>query len=91
MGALTLNVLGPVQTFIGDEEVDAFRTSKVQALLIYLALEPDAHRREVLMELLWPGMPERSARLNLRQILFHLRSIASDLPSVDGTPKAALQ
>ncbi|MGD2077431.1 MAG: protein kinase, partial [Chloroflexota bacterium] len=88
MGAMTLNVLGSVQVFIGAEEVDDFRTNKVQALLIYLALEPDAHRREALMELLWPGMPERSARLNLRQILYLLRNLASDLPSVEDTEEA---
>lgn len=85
-----LNVLGPVQVLIGEKEIGDFRTSKVQALLIYLALEPDAHRREVLMELLWPGMPERSARLNLRQILYHLRNAVSDLPSVDEVGEASV-
>jgi len=47
---------------------------KVQALLFYLAAEPEnAHRRDQLMTLFWPRMPESSARANLRQILFHLR------------------
>ena len=90
MEALAVNVLGPVKILIGDEEISAFRTNKVQALLVYLALEPTAHRREALMELMWPGMPERSARLNLRQILFHLRSIVSDLPNVGDSEEATV-
>jgi DNA-binding SARP family transcriptional activator len=35
----------------------------------------------MLLNLLWPGLPEKSARSNLRQILYYLRR---DLPDVDG-------
>ncbi|MBK8128000.1 MAG: protein kinase, partial [bacterium] len=37
------------------------------------------------MTLLWPGMPETSARANLRQILFHLRQAIPDFTG-GGTP-----
>ncbi len=81
MGTLSLRLLGSFQAQLEGKELESFRTNKVQALLIYLAVEPSAHSREMLMELLWPGMPERSARQNLRQILYHLRSAISDLPT----------
>ena len=53
MSTLFLSLLGPFEARLGDQELVKFRTSKVQALLIYLAVEADAvHRREALMELL---------------------------------------
>lgn len=56
------------------DEITEFRMHKMRALLVYLAADPEhTHRRETLMNLLWPGMPETSARANLRQVLFHLR------------------
>jgi predicted ATPase/DNA-binding SARP family transcriptional activator len=74
MPALILSLLGPFQAKLGDRELDRFRTNKVQALLIYLAVEAGAaHRREALMELLWPGLPLKSAQVNLRQTLYQLR------------------
>ena len=74
MSTLFLSFLGPFEAKVGDQELDRFRTSKVQALLIYLAVEADGvHRREALMELLWPGLPLKSAQVNLRQMLYQLR------------------
>ncbi|HEX6387436.1 MAG TPA: hypothetical protein VF177_22440, partial [Anaerolineae bacterium] len=76
MNQLSLSLLGDFQADLNGEPLIGFRTQKVQALLIYLAAAPHtAHRREQLMTLLWPGMPEQSARSNLRQILFHLRQV----------------
>jgi DNA-binding SARP family transcriptional activator len=47
---------------------------KAEALLVYLAVERGkAHRWESLYTLLWPGMPEKSARHNLSQALYALR------------------
>jgi WD40 repeat protein/serine/threonine protein kinase/DNA-binding SARP family transcriptional activator len=81
MSALTLSLFGRFQATLDDDPLPGFRTAKVQALLIYLAAEPATpHRRESLMTLLWPGMPERSARQNLRQIIYNLRSAVPDLP-----------
>jgi WD40 repeat protein/serine/threonine protein kinase len=52
-------------------------TQRAQALLFYLAVESalgtPSHRREKLIELLWPGMPPSSGRKNLRQTLYYLR------------------
>lgn len=71
MAALALMFLGSFQAAVGGEPLPSFRTNKVQALLIYLATEPTALRREELMAMLWPGMPDRSARHNLRQVVYY--------------------
>ncbi len=79
MEQLNITLFGPLQIFLDNELVSDFRTKKVVALLVYLAAEPErAHRRETLMTLLWPGMPETSARANLRQVLFRLKQAMSD-------------
>ncbi|MBK8905761.1 MAG: protein kinase [Anaerolineaceae bacterium] len=86
MSQIEIALLGPFQAKLHGEPLNAFRTQKVQALLIRLAAEPEqAHRREQLMTLLWPGMPESSARANLRQVLFHLRQTIPDF-EVNGDP-----
>lgn len=76
---LTLTLFGRFQADLDGQVLTSFRTSKVQALLVYLASEPEPHRRDSLTELLWPGMPERSARHNLRQVLYYLRSALREL------------
>ena len=79
MEQLNISLFDPLQIISNDELVSDFRTKKVLALLVYLAAQPDtAHRRETLMALLWPGMPDTSARANLRQVLFHLRQAIPD-------------
>jgi DNA-binding SARP family transcriptional activator len=88
MLVLSFALLGPVQ-IQHDGHSLRFRTSKVQALLIYLAVEariqPAArHRREALMELLWPGLPLPSAQDNLRQILYQLRKAVPAIAAIDG-------
>jgi DNA-binding SARP family transcriptional activator len=81
MATLSLSFLGRFQARLDDQPIARFQTRKVKALLIYLAAEPDKHLRESLMELMWPGMPERSARHNLRQVLYYLRGAIPDLHS----------
>jgi DNA-binding SARP family transcriptional activator len=72
MSALSLSLFGRFQALLNSEPLGGFRTAKVQALLVYLAAESKTpQRRETLMALLWPGMPERSARQNLRQIIYN--------------------
>lgn len=79
MDHLSISLLGPFRAVLNGQPLTAFRTRKVQALLVYLAAEShSAHRRDRLMTLLWPGMPESSARANLRQVLFHLRRELGD-------------
>src|SRR5262245_20830005 len=42
---------------------------KALALLIYLVLNPQAHSRDALATLFWPGYDQTSARANLRRTL----------------------
>lgn len=79
MSALSLTLLGQFQARLDNQPLTDFKTRKVQALLIYVTAEPEKHLRESLMELMWPGMPDRSARQNLRQVLYYLRSTIPDL------------
>jgi serine/threonine protein kinase/two-component SAPR family response regulator len=79
MNKLSLSCFGIFEAQLGGEPLAGFRTNKVQALLVYLATEPRPHRRESLMMLFWPGMPDRSARHNLRQILYHLNQAIPEL------------
>ncbi len=83
MAVLKLELLGSFRCLLGEEPLESFRTIKVQALLIYLAIDAEAHRRESLTALLWPGMPDRSARTNLRQIVYYLRQIIPELAAVE--------
>ncbi len=81
MSSLSLSLLGPFEATLGDQPLSNFRANKVQALLIYMATEATVtHRREALMDLLWPGLPLKSAQVNLRQTLYRLRQI---IPEVD--------
>ncbi|MGD2048296.1 MAG: protein kinase, partial [Chloroflexota bacterium] len=81
MAVLSISLLGEFQARLDDQPIPSFQTRKVQALLIYLVAETEKHPRESLLDLLWPGMPERSARHNLRQILYYLRNAIPDLDS----------
>jgi WD40 repeat protein/serine/threonine protein kinase/DNA-binding SARP family transcriptional activator len=81
MSGLELSLLGQFRAMVDGKLLRGFRTAKVQALLIYLAVESTTpQRREALMTMLWPGMLERSARQNLRQILYYLRRDMPALP-----------
>ena len=78
MGELRISLLGPFRASIGERPLGPFRTSKVQALLIYLVVEaigePDAqHPRDAILDLLWASLPLTSAKDNLRQVLYQLR------------------
>jgi len=79
MTQLSIRVIGPLQVSVDDRQIKALESVKVGALLAYLAVEADRpHRREALVGLFWPEYPEESARHNLRQALFNLRSILDD-------------
>ncbi|MFQ5615059.1 MAG: BTAD domain-containing putative transcriptional regulator [Anaerolineales bacterium] len=73
MPVLTLSLLGPFAAALDKKPLYKFRTNKVQALLIYLAVESgQVHRRESLVTLLWPGLTQTSAQVNLRQTIYRL-------------------
>lgn len=89
IGHLQIDLLGPFQAVLDSHPLDSFRTSKVQALLIYLLVEtieqPDSGiRREQVMALLWPDMPRKSALENLRQTLYQLRKALPEVAGSDG-------
>jgi DNA-binding SARP family transcriptional activator/predicted ATPase len=80
MSVLKLSLLGPFSASYQDKPIQNFKTIKVQALFIYLVMERDrTHRRESLMELLWPETPLESAQVNLRQTVYRLRQLLPDL------------
>jgi len=88
---LTLSLLGNFRADLNGRPLDRFRTNKVQALLIYLAAEPErAHRREFLMELLWPDLPLESAQVNLRQTLYLLRQAIPEVAASAGSGSVSL-
>lgn len=89
MPRLHLSFLGPFNVALDGHPVRAFRSVNVQGLLAYLALESgQPHRRSMLAALFWPDEPERVARQNLRQSLYHLRSLLDNggAPEQQRTP-----
>ena len=72
MSDLRLALLGPPEVR-HDGQLVAFRTRKVMALLIYLAVEGRLHSREELTALLWPESDEPQGRMLLRRTLLLLR------------------
>ena len=75
MAEITLKVLGALELFAADKPIIThFRSDKVRALLIYLALEAGRpHQRRSLVDLLWPDFSESAGLGNLRKALFYLR------------------
>jgi adenylate cyclase len=79
MAQLAVRLFGPFQVTLGGDPVTGFRSDKVRALLAYLTVETEGpHRRERLAGLLWPDLPEQSARANLRRALSDLRKVIGD-------------
>lgn len=79
MHQLTLSFLGGYTATLDGVPLTRFRSNKMRALLVYLAVETDyAHTRSHLMGLLWPEMPEERAAVNLRQTLSRLRQLLND-------------
>jgi DNA-binding SARP family transcriptional activator len=91
MPHLKLSLLGPFLASLDGEPLAGFRTKAVQALLIYLVCQPEqSHRREHLMTLLWPWLPQKSAQANLRQILYLLRQTIPEVNADDGDDLVSL-
>lgn len=70
---LQVNFLGGFELRVGNNSL-GFSYDKVRALFAYLVMEPVAHSRESLAQLLWPTIAPKTARGNLRRCLFDLRS-----------------
>ncbi len=74
---LHFTLLGAPQIFSDDRPLIRFATSKAQALLIYLAVTGQTHRRDTLANLLWSDTTDRKARKNLRDALSNLRKLVA--------------
>src|SRR3954454_2501003 len=68
-----LRCLGQPALFAATGEPIRFRTRKHLALLVYIAVEGRAHRRDRLAELLWPRVSVADARPSLAPALPTLR------------------
>lgn len=79
MAQLEIRLFGaPSFVLVQGSEAD-LPSDKARALLAYLAVEAgQAHRREKLAGMLWPGFTETSARANLRRALADLRQAIGD-------------
>lgn len=79
MAQLSLLVLGPFQALLDGKPVTGFESTRVRALLTYLAVEKARpHRRETLVELFWPEQPSGVGAANLRHALANLRKAIGD-------------
>ncbi|MEZ4767395.1 MAG: BTAD domain-containing putative transcriptional regulator [Caldilineales bacterium] len=76
MATLEIRALGGLQVSNDGAAVTGFVSSKVAALLAYLAVSGRPHQREALAGLLWGEMPDAAAANNLRQALTNLRKLA---------------
>lgn len=76
---LSIKLLGSCQIKLHGQPITSFATTKVQALLVYLAVEADrSHPRSALAHLLWPDQPNNVALHSLRQALVSLRRAIGD-------------
>jgi len=79
MPPLQLSLLGVLRVRLDEKQVTHFYSTKVQALLAYLAVESDRpHPRATLSGLLWPESPQTDANRSLRQALFQLNRIVDN-------------
>src|SRR5438876_10347187 len=69
-----IELFGGLRITQGERVITRFRTQKAASLLAYLAYHfPQAHPREVLIEMLWPEVEPATGRNRLRMALTFLR------------------
>jgi adenylate cyclase len=79
MPRVEIRLLGPFQVTLDAQPATDFESDKARGLLAYVTVEAEQpHRREKLAGLLWPDMPESSARNNLRRTLANVRQVIGD-------------
>src|SRR5256885_1222747 len=76
-GHLHLRLLGAPEVR-RDDQVVHFRSRKVLALLIYLAVSGGEHSRRRLAQLFWPESDAQRGMAALRNTLRHLRDALAD-------------
>ncbi len=76
---LSLSFLGSYRVGVNQKVMPISRTKKIEVLLAYLVMEKaQAHLRTTLDHLLFPNLPEKAARTNLRQTITRLRRLVHD-------------
>ena len=78
-GVLQICLFGGLDLSRGTDPLTGFISSKVPALLAYLALTRHPHQRDALAALLWSETSDADARNNLRQALSNARKVAGDI------------
>src|SRR5512146_731574 len=99
MAKLSVSLLGGFSVTLDGKPITSFESNKTRALLAYLATETNrAHSRDQLAALLWPELPDQSARNNGRYALSNLRKASGDTRALhpflhvsDGTVKLDLE
>lgn len=74
-------LLGPMEITLTGRPIP-LPPHRTQSLLAALLLRPRPQRREQLVGLLLPDLPERSGRRRLSDYLYHLRQALPDLPLI---------
>ena len=77
MPDLSIALFGPPQIKRGNEQINIQRRKDL-ALLIYLLVTLQPHRRDTLATLLWEDQSQAEARSNLRKSLSRLKSILGE-------------
>jgi DNA-binding SARP family transcriptional activator len=70
---VVVRALGPLEVVVGHTPVQSWGGCRIRTIFQYLLLHRRPVHRDVLMELLWPGYPRRSARNNLNVSMYGLR------------------
>ncbi|MSP14258.1 MAG: hypothetical protein EXR62_15040 [Chloroflexi bacterium] len=79
MVRLNVRLLGGFEVWYGDKPVSGFESQRVRALLIYLLMHREGPlNRDRLAGLLWPERDDNTARRNLRQAMYNLRTQLPD-------------
>ncbi len=77
---LSFTLLGHTELFLNSEPLRRFRSQKELALLVYLAHTGQAHRRDLIADLLWESDTSKQALSNLRTVLVRLQQqVGNDL------------
>jgi DNA-binding SARP family transcriptional activator len=72
---LEICLLGRFETRLGSTSVPGLESAAARALLTFLVCQPERkHPRDIVASVLWPEVDEPTARHNLRQTLYNLRS-----------------
>jgi DNA-binding SARP family transcriptional activator/predicted ATPase len=83
MSRLSLYLLGPPRIDLDGEPIQV-DTRKAIALLAYIAINRERHRRDALVNLLWPEYDQAHGRAAFRRTLSALRKAFAQPPSSSG-------